>query len=89
MQHKWLLDLGHHSRYTIRVSSGQTFRIMLVRGVGEEKGFSGVCARVCVCAWACFKGGEGCSETRRLVCSIITKAFEYLERKRLFEILNH
>ena len=34
-----------------------------------------------VCAWACFKGGEGGSETRRLGCRITIKAFEDLQRK--------
>ena len=44
-------------------------------------GLTGVHARVCVCAWACFKGGEGGSETRRLGCRITIKAFEDLQRK--------
>lgn len=33
-----------------------------------------------VCAWACFKGGEGCRDTR-LGGGIIIKAFEYLGEK--------
>lgn len=78
-----LLGLGHHGRYTTlgtqQIISGKnvTCHVGVKRRGGGRKGLLGYVTE-CVSAWACFKGREGCSGTRRLGCRIIIKAFEYL-----------
>lgn len=77
------LSMGHHSEEgrcnTTATGIGPLLSVLSGGGEGQgRRTGSGVHARLCVCAWACFKGGEGGSKTRRLGCRIIIKALEDL-----------